>query len=68
VPRGQLDRSTGGQLHDPAQLDHEQGDRSLTVTVVPGSGPGELAGIRGEMVIHVIGGEQSSTFDYTLNG
>jgi hypothetical protein len=68
VPRGRLDRSTGGQLRPPAHLDHEQGGGSLTVTVVPDSGIGELAGIRGEMVIHVVSGEQPYTFGYTLDG
>jgi hypothetical protein len=38
----------------------------LTVTVVPGSGTGELAGITGSMTIIIAAGKHSYDFDYTL--
>lgn len=38
----------------------------LTVTVVPGSGTGELKGIAGTFTIHNQGGNHSYDFDYTL--
>ena len=43
-----------------------RGAQSLTITVVPDSGTGELAGIAGNMVINVDGGDHSYTFEYTL--
>ncbi|WP_236003495.1 DUF3224 domain-containing protein [Nonomuraea antri] len=45
----------------------DQGEQSLRITVVPDSGRGELAGLRGEMeiVIEADGGH-SYTFDYRL--
>ncbi|WP_143590407.1 DUF3224 domain-containing protein [Thermoactinospora rubra] len=46
----------------------DRGDASLTVSVVPDSGTGELTGIRGQMVIDVADGRHSYTFDYTLGG
>jgi hypothetical protein len=44
----------------------DQGKYQLTVTVVPGSGTGELAGIAGTMTIIIVGGKHSYTFEYTL--
>jgi hypothetical protein len=38
----------------------------LTVTVVPGSGTGELKGIAGTFTIHNQAGKHSYDFDYTL--
>ncbi|HLJ78921.1 MAG TPA: DUF3224 domain-containing protein [Acidobacteriaceae bacterium] len=38
----------------------------LTVTVVPGSGAGELKGIAGTFTIHNQAGKHSYDFDYTL--
>ena len=38
----------------------------LTVTVVPGSGTGELKGIAGTFTIHNEAGKHSYDFDYTL--
>jgi|SRR5580692_5820343 hypothetical protein len=38
----------------------------MTVTVVPGSGTGELKGIAGTFTIHVEKGQHSYDFDYTL--
>ena len=44
----------------------EQGKFNLTVTVVPGSGTGDLTGIAGSMTIIIAAGKHSYTFDYTL--
>ncbi len=38
----------------------------LTVTVVPDSGTGELAGLAGKMAIVIADGKHSYEFDYTL--
>src|SRR5579862_8430508 len=38
----------------------------LTVTVVPGSGTGELSGLAGQMTITIAGGKHSYDFEYTL--
>jgi hypothetical protein len=43
-----------------------RGNYQLSVTVVPDSGTGELAGIVGEMKIIIDGGKHSYEFDYTL--
>lgn len=42
------------------------GGLKLTVTVVPGSGTGELKGIDGTFTIHNDGGKHSYDFDYIL--
>ena len=44
----------------------DQGKFLLSVTTVPGSGTGELAGISGTMTIANTAGKHSWTFDYTL--
>lgn len=44
----------------------DRGAQSLSVTVVPDSGTGGLAGISGRMDIVVGGGKHSYVFDYTL--
>lgn len=44
----------------------ENGSYRLTVSVVPGSGTGELKGIAGEMTITITNGKHSYTFAYTL--
>lgn len=45
----------------------DRGADSLRITVVPGSGTGDLAGLRGEFQIHVApDGSHSYTFDYEL--
>jgi len=44
----------------------EQGKFQLTVTVVPGSGAGGLAGIAGTMKIIITNGKHSYDFEYTL--
>jgi len=38
----------------------------LTITVIPDSGTGELAGLAGKMTIEVEGGKHSYDFEYTL--
>ena len=43
-----------------------QGVPQLTVTVVPDSGTGQLAGIAGKMRINIADGKHSYDFDYTL--
>lgn len=43
-----------------------QGTPSLSVTVVPDSGTGELVGIAGEFKIMIDGGKHSYEFKYTL--
>lgn len=44
----------------------DQGAQQLSVTVVPGSGTGALAGLSGRLAIDVVEGEHRYTFDYTL--
>ena len=44
----------------------ENGGYKLTVTVVPGSGTGELTGIMGAMTIVIANGKHSYTLEYTL--
>ena len=43
-----------------------RGAPSLTISVVPDSGTDQLAGLAGTMVINVVEGRHSYTFDYTL--
>lgn len=40
--------------------------RDMSVTVVPDSGTGQLAGISGKMLIQIIDGKHLYEFDYTL--
>lgn len=42
------------------------GTPELSITVVPGSGTGQLAGLSGKMNIKIAGGKHSYEFDYTL--
>jgi hypothetical protein len=44
----------------------DAGTQSLIITVVPGSGSGELAGISGAMKILVDGGKHSYELEYVL--
>lgn len=44
----------------------DRGQPSLTITVVPDSGTGELAGLRGDFQLEIVDGEHRYTFDYTL--
>ena len=43
-----------------------RGEPSLTITVVPDSGTGELAGLSGKFAIVVVGGKHSYELEYTL--
>ena len=62
---GMLAGRTGGFV-----LQHtgtmERGAQRLSVTVVPDSGTGDLAGLAGEMRIAVAEGRHAYEFDYTL--
>jgi hypothetical protein len=44
----------------------DRGTPSLTVTVVPDSGTGELIGLTGSMTIHIAAGAHTYEFDYKL--
>jgi len=62
---GTLDGRAGSfALHHTGVM--ERGDPALDVTVVPDSGTGELAGIRGRMRIVIDGGRHSYEFEYSL--
>jgi hypothetical protein len=43
-----------------------RGEQSLTITVVPDSGTGELTGLAGTMKIEITDGKHAYVFDYTL--
>jgi hypothetical protein len=43
-----------------------RGAPQLTVTVVPDSGTGQLAGLAGTMTIQIADGKHSYEFDYTI--
>ena len=43
-----------------------RGDQSLTITVVPDSGTGELTGITGTLSIEIANGKHSYVFEYAL--
>jgi hypothetical protein len=45
----------------------DRGQPTLSVTVVPDSGTGALAGLRGRMAIDIVDGAHSYTFDYRLD-
>jgi hypothetical protein len=44
----------------------DRGAPQLSVTVVPDSGTGQLAGITGRMTIQIADGKHSYAFDYTI--
>jgi hypothetical protein len=44
----------------------DRGAQRLTITVVPGSGTGELAGLTGQLAITIANGKHSYDFEYTL--
>jgi hypothetical protein len=46
----------------------DRGATSLTLTVVPDSGTGELEGLAGRMAIDIVDGQHVYTFDYALPG
>lgn len=45
-----------------------RGAPTLSVTVVPDSGTGELVGLAGKLVIDIVEGKHLYAFDYTLDG
>ena len=51
-------------LQHTATLANGKGD--LTITVVPGSGAGELTGLAGKMTINIVDGKHFYEFDFTL--
>jgi hypothetical protein len=51
-------------LQHSGSMNH--GDLKLTISVVPDSGTGELAGLSGTMTIENAGGQHSYEFAYTL--
>lgn len=62
---GTLDGRSGSFLtQHSGTLD--RGRATLSVTVVPDSGTGELAGLRGRMAIDIVDGAHFYTFDYEL--
>ena len=44
-----------------------RGAPSLTLSVVPDSGTGQLKGLAGQMAIDIVGGKHLFTFEYTLD-
>ena len=46
----------------------DRGAQSLTISVVPDSGTGQLIGLSGTMKIIIADGKHSCEFDYTLEG
>ncbi|MCF7221269.1 DUF3224 domain-containing protein [Marilutibacter chinensis] len=44
----------------------DRGAPTLTLTVVPDSGDGQLAGLRGRIAIDIVDGRHFYTFDYSL--
>ena len=64
---GSLDGRVGGfVLQHSGTLD--RGAKHLDLHVVPDSGSGQLAGLRGRMQIEITGGAHFYRFDYTLPG
>lgn len=65
VVTGELNGRTGSFV-----LQHvgfmQGGEAQMTVTVIPGSGTGELTGLAGSMVIIIEGKQHSYDFEYTL--
>jgi hypothetical protein len=67
IVEGSLAGKTGGFALQHGGL-MDEGRPSLTITVVPGSGTGELAGIAGRLAIRIENGKHFYDFDYTLPG
>ncbi|MFO1327901.1 MAG: DUF3224 domain-containing protein [Rubrivivax sp.] len=44
----------------------DEGSQQLSITVVPASGTGALAGIRGRFTLRIVDGRHEYRFDYTL--
>ena len=69
-----IERVTGklngreGSFHLQHSGTMNRGAPSLSITVVPDSGTGELVGLSGSMKIDIADGKHSYEFDYTLTG
>ena len=63
--RGTLKGRSGGFVLQHHGL-MDRGAKELAVTVVPGSGTGELVGLSGRLDIRIEGGKHFYDFDYTL--
>ncbi|MBC7988731.1 MAG: DUF3224 domain-containing protein [Luteimonas sp.] len=63
---GTLD-GRGGSFHLQHNGTMARGAASLSVTVVPDSGTGALAGLSGHMAIDIVDGKHFYTFDYVLD-
>jgi len=62
---GKIDGRSGAfVLQHSGSMNH--GDLTLTISVVPDSGTGELAGLAGNMTINIADGKHSYEFAYTL--
>ncbi len=67
-----IERVTGrlagrdGSFHLQHSGTMNRGEQSLSITVVPDSGTGELAGLSGSMTIDIADGKHSYDFDYTI--
>lgn len=67
-----IDHITGtiGARHGSFALQHvgvlDQGDSSLTIIIVPGSGTGDFKGIKGELKLDIVNGAHHYTLEYTL--
>lgn len=57
-------RKGGFALQHTGTMSH--GTQSLSITVVPDSGSGDLTGISGQMTIRIEGGKHFYDFEYTL--
>ena len=57
-------RSGSFLLQHTGIMDH--GTPSLSVTVVPDSGTGQLVGLAGRMIINIVDGKHTYDFEYTL--
>lgn len=57
-------RSGSFALQHSGTMDH--GAFQLSITIVPGSGTGQLAGVSGKMVINIVDGKHFYELDYSL--
>jgi hypothetical protein len=64
---GSLEGKTGSFVLQHFGMMHN-GEQRLTLEVVPESGSGELAGLRGSMAIRIENGQHFYDFDYQLPG
>jgi Protein of unknown function (DUF3224) len=65
---GKLDGRSGSFLlsHTASMMKSDPKSAVLSVTVVPSSGTGELAGLTGKMAINIDAGHHSYDFEYSL--